>query len=283
MRFASNKSIIILIIIAILACIQPAYAHGLIYETKMTGAKSMRVTLKWSDPGEAKGIAIAYYHLKNGKTLDIGYEIKDMAPTSAYLDYDLAGAILPIRITLSKTGDPGWAVFDDIKGIEAEEYIRHLHDAGIVNGRSGNSFKPGEPITRAEFMVLMVKALKLEGSAADAGGYTDIGKHWAKNILLLAARRGLISGYGDGTIRPDNPVTLAEASAVIARGFSFKTNRNGIYAKPKQNMWYSSSIKKMLDAGILTINDSIYVNFNEQSPINRANCAMMISRALSTY
>jgi len=269
-------------IMFILFCIQPVYAHGVIYETSQTGSK-MRITLKWSTPAEAQGIAITYFYLKNGKTLNIGYEINTKAPTSTYMDFDLTGAIPPIRIILNDASDQGAAPFDDIKNIEAEEYIRHLHDAGIINGRSGNLFEPNATITRAEFMVLVVKALKFNDTADNVNSYSDINNHWAKSTILTAAKHGLISGYGDGTIRPDNPITVAEVSAVIAKAFTFKTSRNGIYSKLQQNKWYSSYIKKMFDTGILNVNDSIYKNFDEQSLINRANCAMMVSRALSTY
>jgi len=71
----------------------------------------------------------------------------------------LTGAIPPIRIILSNIDKPDWVPFNDIKGIETEEYITHLHDAGIVNGMPDGSFRPDSNITRAEFMVLLVKAL----------------------------------------------------------------------------------------------------------------------------
>src|SRR5690242_9562812 len=120
-------------LIFILCGIQPVYAHGVVYETKQTGENKIRITLKWSAPTEAKGIAITYFYLKNGKTLNIGYEVKDKAPSTTYMDYDLASAIPPIRIVLNNISNQGEPLFDDIKNTEAEEYIRHLHDAGIVN------------------------------------------------------------------------------------------------------------------------------------------------------
>lgn len=277
------KCFIAIFVVTILLGFQPANAHGVIYETKPIEDNKIRITLKWSSPSEEKGILISFYYLENGKTLKIGYELNDSAPKTASIDYSLASALPPIRIILSRVGEPDSLPFADINGIEAEEYIRHLHDAGIVNGRSGNNFEPDAQLTRAEFMVLMVKALKLEGNAADNGKFKDIKNHWAKNTLLLAYQNSLIAGYGDGTIRPDNPITLAEVSTVISRSFDFKTTRNGIYSKLKQNEWYSNFVKKMFDVGVITTKDSIYEKFNEKANISRSNCAMMISRALSTY
>ncbi len=284
MIFNKARSIFLLLLTLFIILVnQPAYAHGLIYETSRIDGNKIRITLKWSDPQEAKGIYIAYYHLKNGKELDIGYEIKEGADTSAHLDYSLSSAIPPIKITLTNINDVNAEPFDDIKGIEAEEYIKHLHDAGIINGKTGRLFSPKAAITRAEFTVIMVKALKLEENAGSENSYKDIGKHWARSTILTAVKSGLISGYQDGTIRPDNPITLAEAAAVISRAFTFNTAYNGIYAKLKQDKWYSGIVKKMFDVGILKTTDTIYAKFNEEAYISRANCAMMVSRALSTY
>ncbi|HOM02822.1 MAG TPA: S-layer homology domain-containing protein [Acetivibrio sp.] len=277
---------IILILHVLLVSVQNVSAHGAVYETRQIDENKIRITLKWSDEdkekNKGKGIAIAYYYLVNGKTLYIGYETVDTENRS-YLDYDLTGAVPPLRIILSNIDDADWVPFNDIKGIEAKEYITHLHDAGIVNGMPDGSFRPESNITRAEFMVLLVKALNLEGTAEDTFGFTDIDGHWARDIILVAAKHGLISGYEDGTVRPDRPITLAEACSVIARAFNFKTTKNGIYSKLNPDKWYSKSVKKMFDVGILSVNDSLYKNFNEEAPIDRANCSMMVSRALSTY
>lgn len=274
-----------IIIIALLFLVNPqnVSAHGAMYEVKEIDENKIRITLSWSDNGENKGIAVTHYYLANGKTLHIGYEAKDNAPSSTYIDYDLTSAVPPIRINLTNINDKDWVPFADIKGIEAQEYITHLHDAGIVNGRPDGSFKPYSQITRAEFMVLLVKALKLGGPAENTVGFTDIDGHWAKDVILIASKHGLISGYEDKTIRPDRPISLAEASSVISRAFSFKTTRNGMYSKLRSDKWYSSSVKRMFDVGVLSVNDSLYKDFNEESLVNRANCSMMVSRALSTY
>ncbi|NLP14438.1 MAG: S-layer homology domain-containing protein [Clostridium sp.] len=258
-------------------------AHGALYELKQIDEKKVRITLKLSESGQNRGIIITHYYLVNGKVLHIGYETKDGAENEVYLDYDMSGAVPPIRIKLTNINDRDWVPFNDIKGIEQEEYITHLHDVGIVNGMPDGSFKPYSKITRAEFMVLIVKALNISGTAENMEGFTDIEGHWAKDIILIALKCGLISGYGDKTIRPDNPISLAEVSSVISRAFEFKTAKNGIYQKLKKDRWYSSSVKRMFDVGILSVDDSLYKDFNEEGLINRADCSMMISRALSTY
>lgn len=274
----------IILVFTFIMNMQNVIAHGVVYEIGQIGENKIRITLKWSDEDidKNKGIAITHYYLVNGKTLHIGYETVDEL-SGAYLDYELTGAVPPIRINLSNIDDTDWIPFDDVRGIEAQEHITHLHDAGIVNGMLDGSFKPNGEVTRAEFMVFMVKALNLEGVAENTAGFTDIDGHWARNIILAASKHGLISGYEDGTVRPEKPISLAEACSVIARAFEFKTAKNGIYSKLNPDKWYSKSVKKMFDVGVLTVNDSLYGNFDEEAMITRANCAIMVSRAISTY
>lgn len=273
---------IILIVIVLVANTNYSFSHGLNYEIKPIDEKRERVYLKWSNPEEEKGFVVSYYYFTNAKTLHIGYELKE-GSTSAYVDYASDSVIGPIRVNLHEAGNKDYAPFKDIKGIEAEEYITHLHDAGIINGRPDGSFGPETLISRAEFMVIMVNALGLKDKGGKVKSFKDLDNHWAKEYIILAANNGLISGYEDGTVRPDNTITLAEVSSIISRSFVFKTSNNGIYSKIQQGKWYSSSVKKMFDVGILSTKDSIYNSFSEEKAVNRANCAMMISRAMSTY
>lgn len=280
-----NRVTVYIIIISVVFFLKVnfSFAHRLNYSIEPLGNNKERVLLKWSNEEEKKGFAISYHYFVNGKTLHIGYELKEGYPTEAYLDYDLNRVLHPIRVNLHEVGKIDDAPFSDIEGLEAEEYIRHLHDAGIINGLPDGTFSPESPISRAEFVVIMVKALGIEGKSEKTNRFIDIDNHWAKDYILLAADNGLISGYEDGTVRPDRTITLAEVSSVLARSFSYKTVNNGLYSKVKQDKWYSASVKKMFDVGILNSKDSIYESFDEESNINRANCAMLISRAISTY
>jgi hypothetical protein len=282
---AYYKSAVSLLIIFMLVNLLPSgisYAHGVIYDTVPLEGNKLRITLKWSDPSEKKGLSIAFYHLKNGKTLNIGYEIKDGAKNTASIDYNLAGAIVPIRVVLTNISPSADLPFKDIRNTEAEEFIRNLHDRGIINGKQADFYKPKDLVSRAEFAVLITKALNMEISKSKEYKYKDISKHWARDYINTAAQKGLISGYYDGTMKPDNYVTVGEACTLVCRAFTLKTNYSGIYDKLKQDKWYSYYVKKIFDLKILSTDDSIYRNFNEEAFINRANCAIILSRALST-
>lgn len=257
------------------------YSHGVIYEQEKVGENTLRVTVKWSDPNDKRGIVITSYAPMEGKYIDIGYEIKDGAPNISYKDFDLRSLLPPLCIKLYNIKDYDKPAFPDLKEHYSEGYVHHLHDGAIINGRPDGSFGPNANISRAEFATIMVKALGLNGQADNSMGFKDINNHWAKQNILIAAKNGLIKGNNDNTVRPDNPITVAEASAIVSRSFIFNTLDNGIYPKLAQNKWYSSDVKKLFDAKILKIADNIYGAFNEEKYINRADSAMMISRALT--
>jgi len=279
-----KKTIVCVLIFVVISgfCCNAVYAEGPVYKMEDLNNGKVRITLEGRGE-EEKGIAIKFFNLSNGKTLYIGYSLKKSGSAKAYLDFDLTGAIPPLRVILINADDVEWRPFSDIKGTEQEEYIRHLHDAGIVNGKPGGIFDPDSTITRAEFASMIVKALNLKNTGSETKKFLDIENSWAKDYIIIAAQHGIVSGYGDGNFGPNNPITVAEMCSILYKSFSFKTTGYGKNINLKTGKWYTEYVKKMFDAGILSSSDSIYKNFDETKPISRANCAMMLSRALSTY
>lgn len=93
--------------------------------------------------------------------------------------------------------------------------ISTMAKLGIVKGRRADSFVPDASITRAEFAAICARfnTKPVENS----GSFSDISGHWAENEIERAAAFGWISGYPDGTFRPDARITRAEAMTMINR------------------------------------------------------------------
>ncbi len=282
LRYPKGKVVALIIAFVLLINIQGVFAAGLVYDTKQLDNNKLRINLRWENPSEAKGIVLSYFYLENGKTLSVGYELKAGAPQTISFDYDLSSALPPIRILTKNIADKTGLPFTDIANSEAKEFIWHLHDAGIVKG-AGDKYYPESSISRAEFIALIVRALKLTGNPENTKGFKDIDNHWARKDLLLGVKYGFLSGFDDKTLRPNNKISVAEVCTIIAKAFKFNTNNNGTYSQIKKGQWYTPYVLKMFNAGILSTNDGIYKNFNETAYISRANTAMMISRAISTY
>ena len=93
--------------------------------------------------------------------------------------------------------------------------ISTMAKLGVVKGRNAEAFDPDAPITRAEFATICARFDKTQISTSS--NFTDISGHWAEKYIERAATLGWIAGYPDGTFRPSNYITRAEAMTMINR------------------------------------------------------------------
>ena len=106
--------------------------------------------------------------------------------------------------------------FADVsQGMWCNKAIATMAKLGIVKGRTAETFDPSAPITRAEFAAICARFDT--GMTQGSSNFTDLAGHWAKEEIERAVSLGWIMGYADGTFRPDNPITRAEAMTMINR------------------------------------------------------------------
>lgn len=115
----------------------------------------------------------------------------------------------------------GAFAFSDISGNDAEDAVNRLAGLDLLRGYEDGTFRPDATITRAEFAAVGVRALGLENAASAAAGATKFSdvpaSHWASGYINVATDQGLINGYPDGTFKPSNLVTHAEALTILVR------------------------------------------------------------------
>ncbi len=107
-------------------------------------------------------------------------------------------------------------IFADVtNGQWHNKAISTMAKLGIVKGRRADRLDPDASITRAEFAAICARfnTKPVENSSS----FSDISGHWAENEIERAAAFGWISGYPDGTFRPDARITRAEAMTMINR------------------------------------------------------------------
>lgn len=93
--------------------------------------------------------------------------------------------------------------------------VSTMASLGIIKGRTETTFEPDAPITRAEFAAICARFDT--GRTDGDSNFTDLSGHWAKDEIERAATLGWITGYPDGTFRPENAITRAEAMTMINR------------------------------------------------------------------
>lgn len=176
-----------------------------------------------------------------------GYEDNTFRPNAEITRAETAVMVLRAESGADNIAEEPQAApaFSDISEHWAKGYISAAADKGIVNGYGDDTFRPDNHITRAEFAKIIAKML---GSASQntKAEFTDVVGHWAEPYIALLTEKGIITGYPDGSFKPDAPITRAEAVAIINR----TAPRSGNPATVKQfedvipNHWAYEEIMK---------------------------------------
>ena len=94
-------------------------------------------------------------------------------------------------------------------------YVATLNNAGVITDSANGYFRPNEAITRAELAAMLASFTE---TTRAANYFDDVSaNHWAANAIAICAKLGWITGYPDGSFRPDRNVTRAELMAMINR------------------------------------------------------------------
>lgn len=133
-------------------------------------------------------------------------------------------AAMLARLTVDQQGQPLFQPqqsyqqqFSDVEaGQWYTPYVGFAWQNGLVNGYEDGTFRPDRPVTRAELVKLLAAYFPEAARQQGQRTFSDVpGDHWAAGPVAYAAQAGWTKGYEDGTFRPDQPVTRAEAVRMI--------------------------------------------------------------------
>ena len=111
---------------------------------------------------------------------------------------------VPITVTFEDVPENAWY----------EKAVNTLASLGIISGVGDNKFEPDRSITRAEFTAMAMKFAM--GETGGENIFSDIkSTDWYYNAVVDSIKYGWINGYGDGTFRPNNPITRGEVTAIV--------------------------------------------------------------------
>ena len=106
--------------------------------------------------------------------------------------------------------------FSDIEGHWAQQEIEEMASRMITNGCTVDSFIPDREMTRAEFLVMLTRAVSLPLDCT-VTTFTDLNENaWYFRYLAALERSGILIGYPDGTCRPDEVITWEEAVLFVS-------------------------------------------------------------------
>ncbi|CAM4028118.1 S-layer homology domain-containing protein [Paenibacillus alkaliterrae] len=126
---------------------------------------------------------------------------------------------------------------------------------------------------------MMLLALGIEQSVSAAGAnFNDIEGHWAQSGIEYMVEQGAISGYPDGTFRPDGTITRSEFSKILSEVIDAKDEKNAF--ADTEGHWAESSINGLVDEGIIVKSEYPY-GYGPDKNITRLEISKMVARGLA--
>lgn len=167
---------------------------------------------------------------------------------------------------------PAGAAYQDVSGGELSLAAATLTSLGVVNGYPDGGFHPGDGLDRGQFCKLAV----LTGGYGDQltatayqTAFDDVPvNHWASRYINLACSLGLVSGYGNGSFGPDDPVTLGQAAKVLLGLLGYTTEDVGPFF-PEDYLTRAASLG--LTEGMALAD----------APLTRGDAALLLYRLLT--
>lgn len=194
------------------------------------------------------------------------------------------------RQTFNDTHSGDW-YYDDVKELSAR---------GIVKGYEDKSFKPNNQITRAEFLIMVLRASGNDNFDNNSGfldeypqsNFKDVKtSDWFHKAVEEGTSNGLIKGYSDNSFHPNSPITRAEATALLNKMIKFKYGEDislpvrafsDPFSDVKPSDWYYEDIQRIYGYSIID-GDSNGTSFSPNRYLNRAEASKIINKTLNSF
>jgi hypothetical protein len=179
------------------------------------------------------------------------------------------------NVTIKLSFDPGLISPDETPAIYYydESQDKWVNLGGTVSGNTVtvqvNHF--------TKFAVMAVKQEESRPAGTTAVALKDIAGHWAFNNINKLVTMGCISGYPDGTFKPDKPITRAEFASVLVRAFKLSPRSDSIVFADTAGHWAGDCIATAAANGIVSGYDAD--TFGPDDMITREQMAAMIVKA----
>ena len=125
-----------------------------------------------------------------------------------------AAAVTVKAVFAAQETDPDFPFADVAKGSWYYEGVRYAYENGLMSGTGEGTFSPDLPTSRGMLVTILYR---LAGSpAAGSASFTDVAKgQWYADGVAWASANGVVSGYPDGSFRPNDTITREQMAAIL--------------------------------------------------------------------
>ena len=189
----------------------------------------------------------------------LGYEDGTVRPEGSITRAEVATIFF--RLLTDESRDKFWSQTNDYTDVPADAWynsaVSTLSNAGILDGYEDGTFRPDGNITRAEFATITARFL--EASYDGGNRFPDIDGHWAAEYINEDANAGIVDGYEDGTFRPQQNITRAEAVTMVNRTVDRHPDADHLldnmvtWPDNPESAWYYAQIQEATNAHAYTM------------------------------
>lgn len=177
-------------------------------------------------------------------------------------------------------GVSGSRQFTDMQTHWAGPFVDGLAEAGVVAGFQDGTFRPDQEVTRAQFAAFVLASFPNQPWVNSPAQFTDIAPDfWAKDALQQAQRMGFLSGFPDGTMRPNEPLIRIHAIVAVTNGLGLSGGRAddiGIYRDRAQVPSYAVDALATATQRRLVVNYPDALQLRPLEPMTRGEMAALI-------
>ncbi|GKS15088.1 hypothetical protein YDYSY3_60880 [Paenibacillus chitinolyticus] len=172
------------------------------------------------------------------------------------------------------------AAFTDLQGHWAKDVVQTWQQRGIVNGE-GEVFEPNRQISRAEWSALINRIFQYEKEARNS--FIDVKpEEWFASDIQKGIAAGYVSGFEDGTFRPDAPLSRQEAAVTLSRILHLKENSVVTFTDQEQLPAWSRAYVGAAAAAHL-IDGYQDGSFGPLNALTRAEAVQLLDRSFGYY
>ena len=220
---------------------------------------------------------------KTNRILAVGNDINQKRIFGS-VDFVAATVTTPGDSNPGNPGNTGNTAFKDVQtSYWAKAYIEALASQNIIAGFPDGSFKPNEPVTRAQFAAIINKAFK--PSATRQGiTFKDVkSNYWAYSAIQTASSSPFLSGYPDLTFKPEQQIPRVQALVALANGLGLTANGQTVinfYTDASQIPSYAVGPVAAATSRQLVINYPTVKELAPKRQATRAEIAAFVYQAL---
>lgn len=203
-----------------------SYTRTVTRKCNYCGYEEETTEIDWNVPKSI--IAAACLNTKDHYSYLIGYSDGTVRPNGRITRAEVATIFF--RLLTDDARQRNWSSENNFSDVSADKWYNNavstLCHMGVLGGYSDGTFRPNAPITRAEFAKIAVSFAQANGSAVYSY-FTDVKTtDWFAPYVTAAKDSSLIEGYSDGSFKPENRITRAEACTIVNRVLGRKPSKN---------------------------------------------------------